>query len=250
MSSCFISHGGGPMPLLGRQPEVVSILQSIVSSSSMMITRKPTAIVIITPHWITKDITVSLVNGIDNPLYYDYSGFPKESYSLQYPAKGSSELATRIQNLLVTNKIPCITDNTRCWDHGVFIPLMVMYPNHDIPVVAMSIHLSLDPEYHIRVGNALSPLINHDPTTETTCIVDESGDKILFIGSGASFHNFHYLFSHNTKTRKEGMIASKEWASFLHDTLTSSNVTNDERIEKMIRWQTAPGERRPLLMPS
>ena len=240
MSSCFISHGGGPMPLLGRQPEVVSILQSIVS---MMITRKPTAIVIITAHWITKDITLSLVNGIDNPLYYDYSGFPKESYSLQYPAKGSSDLATRIQDLLVTNKIPCVTDNKRGWDHGVFIPLMVMYPNHDIPVVAMSIHSSLDPEYHIRVGKALSPLINQDPTIETTCIVDESADKILFIGSGASFHNFNYLFAHDAKTRKEGMIASKQWASFLHDTLTSSNVTNDERIDKMIQWQTAPGKR-------
>jgi aromatic ring-opening dioxygenase catalytic subunit (LigB family) len=228
------------MPLLGRQPEVVSILQSIVS---MMITRKPIAIVIITPHWIIKDITVSLVNGIDNTLFYDYSGFPKESYSLQYPAKGSPDLATRIQDLLVTNKIPCVTDNTRGWDHGVFIPLMVMYPNHDIPVVAMSIHSSLDPEYHIRVGRALSPLINQDSTTEL-------GDEILFIGSGASFHNFNYLFSHDTKTRKEGMIASKQWASFLHDTLTSSHINNDERIEKMIRWQAAPGERRPLLMPS
>lgn len=74
-----MTHGGGPLPILGRQPEVVSILQTMVSPSSMMLTRKPTAIVIITPHWITKDIIVSLVNGINYPLYYDYSGFPKEA---------------------------------------------------------------------------------------------------------------------------------------------------------------------------
>lgn len=150
----------------------------------------------------------------------------------------------------MTNKIPCVTDNTRGWDHGVFIPLMIMYPNHDIPVVAMSIHSSFDPEYHIRIGRALSSLIHQDSPTDSTCIVDSSigTDDILFIGSGASFHNFKYLFSHDIKTRKEGMIASKQWATFLHDTLTSSNITNDERIEKMIQWQSAPGERRPLFI--
>jgi len=235
-SSCFISHGGGPMPILGRQPEVVNILQSIVST---MITRKPTAIVIITPHWITKDITVSLVNGVDTPLFYDYSGFPKEAYSLQYAAKGSPDIAKRIQNLLLMNNISCVMDNQRGWDHGVFIPLMVMYPNHDIPVVAMSIHSSLDPEYHIKVGKALSPLL---------CI--DGGDDILFIGSGASFHNFKYLFAHDASTRKEGMMASKQWAIFLHNILTSSNISNDARIEKMIQWQVAPGETQSPFIPS
>lgn len=146
----------------------------------------------------------------------------------------------------MTNNIPCVTDNTRGWDHGVFIPLMVMYPNHDIPIVAMSIHSNLDPEYHIRVGRALSPLIHQDPS-----IVNGLKDDILFIGSGASFHNFNYLFSYDAKIRKEGMIASKQWATFLHDTLTSSSsndITNDERIEKMIQWQSAPGKRQLLTL--
>ena len=80
------------------------------------------------------------------PLIYDYHGFPEESYSIRYDAPGSPQLAQRIQDLLHSAGLPCALKPERGWDHGVFVPLKLLYPAADIPVVALSMLSSLSAE--------------------------------------------------------------------------------------------------------
>ena len=125
----FVGHGGGPMPLIGRNPEVVSALQNLMK----IIPRTPKAIVMVTAHWENKNVTVS--SGQKHPLLYDYGGFPPECYEYKYDAPGSPEIAFKIQELLKAQGIQCDTDSVRGWDHGVFVPLMIMVPDASIPVI-------------------------------------------------------------------------------------------------------------------
>ena len=151
MPSIYVNHGGGPLPLLGSQPLVAEFLGSYASTID-----QPKAILVVTAHWIAD--TVSVTSGAAHPLMFDYGGFPPETYKYQYNAPGSPELADSVCNLLAASNIPCKKDPKRGWDHGTFVPLMLMYPAADIPVVAMSLHASLDPETHIKLGEALQPL--------------------------------------------------------------------------------------------
>ena len=80
------------------------------------------------------------------PLIFDYHGFPEESYSIRYDAPGSPQLAHRIQDLLHSSGLPCTLKPERGWDHGVFVPLKLLYPAADIPVVALSMLSSLSAE--------------------------------------------------------------------------------------------------------
>ena len=177
----------------------------------------------VTPHWITDKVTVT--SGTSHPLYFDYGGFPAETYKYQYNAPGSPSLASKVCTLLRNEKIPCGEDAKRGWDHGVFVPLMLMYPDASIPVVAMSLVKSLDPAEHIRIGKALAPL-------------REQG--VLIVGSGASFHNFDYFFARNENKRMEGVRHSHTWHNFLVETLTSDQVSLEEKYSKLTEWTKAP----------
>src|SRR5690606_19088592 len=113
-----------------------------------------------------------IANGPAPALIYDYGGFPAHTYELTYPAPGDPELAARVGGLLADGGIAHRLDPTRGWDHGVFVPLKVMYPGADVPVVAVSLHRSLDPRTHLEVGRALAPLRD---------------EGVLIVGSGSSF---------------------------------------------------------------
>src|SRR5690606_5967130 len=91
-------------------------------------------------------------------MLYDYYGFPPESYEFKYPAPGSPALAARINQLLNQEGIASALDDQRGYDHGVFVPLLLMYPSADIPVIQISLLSSLDPAAEIAVGRALAPL--------------------------------------------------------------------------------------------
>jgi len=216
----FIGHGGGPLPLLDDSDVFAIKLKQLTKS----LPKKPSAIVLITAHWQSSHGFV--VSSASTPsLLYDYSGFPPASYNLKYPAKGNPILAERIYSLFKDSGIPTSTDGKRGWDHGVFIPLMLMFPDADIPIVSVSICSSLDPELHIRAGNALAKLRESD---------------ILIIGSGMSFHNFGYFFTNDVKKQQEGIAASKVFDSFLTETLTSTSISPEQRVQKMIQWASAP----------
>jgi len=174
----------------------------------------------VTAHWICKDVCIS--SGSSHPLLFDYGGFPPESYKYQYNAPGNPELADKIQELLKGAGIKSSKDSKRGWDHGVFVPLMLMFPAADIPVVAMSLQSSLDPSLHIKIGKALS-------------VLREEG--VLIIGSGASFHNFDYFFSRNPEPGVKHSAAFNTW---LVSTSTSSSLTPEERLAEFAKWSSAP----------
>ena len=158
-------------------------------------------------------------------MIYDYYGFPKESYEIKYPAPGSPDLANKIFNLLVSAGIEAKLDYQRGFDHGLFVPLKMMYPNANIPCVQMSLVNSLQPEAHIRIGKALADLRK---------------DNILVIGSGFSFHNLKEFFAPSTQKSQTMNENFEEW---LIDTCSNRQITEEEREQRLINWESAPAAR-------
>ncbi len=136
------------------------------------LTETPRAILVVSAHWETDGFT--LTGAAEHGLLYDYYGFPPHTYDITYPAPGAPNIAARAAELLGAAGLKASIDMERGWDHGVFIPLKVAFPDADIPVVEMSLDASLDPALHIAAGEALAPLRD---------------EGVLIIGSGMSFHN-------------------------------------------------------------
>ena len=237
--SIFINHGGGPLPLLGRQPELVQNMKDIVTNHLKPLKEEPKAIVMISAHW--EESNPIKITASENPtMLYDYHGFPKETYEYQYPAPGSPTLAQTIQNLLGENGITSELDYDRGYDHGVFIPLMIMYPKANIPVVCVSLDGSLDAKRNMDIGKALSPLRE---------------DGVLILGSGYTFHNMNAFFNPTSKTYdasnkfnawlKETILNDDDKSSDNDDTNKSKKKDHIEKMnEKFLQWDTlAPGAR-------
>ncbi len=216
----FIPHGGGPLPLLGDpgHQEMISFLKEITSTLA-----EPSAILVVSAHWEEAEVTIT---SSDTPaLIYDYYGFPDEAYKIDYPAPGNPALAHRIKDLLQRSGINAHLDSQRGFDHGVFIPLKIMYPEAHIPCVQMSLVNSLDPETHIQIGHALSALRK---------------ENVLILGSGFSFHNLKAFASQHTGTPDSGNEAFERW---LIDTCTNTSLSSDERTKRLIHWGDAPSAR-------
>lgn len=154
--SAFVPHGGGPLPILGDRAHktLTAWLSNFVSTH--LSRNKPTSCLIISAHWEAPVTT--LQTGDTSSLYYDYYGFPKEAYNLNYPLKPAPELAKRVAGLLDKAGIQHKSDSERGFDHGVFIPMMLLFPDGDIPTMQISLVGGLDPEVHIKLGEALAPL--------------------------------------------------------------------------------------------
>ncbi|RVX09547.1 4,5-DOPA dioxygenase extradiol [Vitis vinifera] len=125
----------------------------------------------------THEPTVNVVP--QNDTIYDFYGFPKSMYKLKYPAPGAPELAKRVKELLMASNFKSVKeDKKRGLDHGAWVPLMLMYPEADIPVCQLSVQTNRDGSYHYNMGRALAPL-------------REEG--VLIIGSGSATHNLRAL---------------------------------------------------------
>ena len=137
----FIPHGGGPLPILGdpRHQELIKFLKNIKSKIN-----KPSSIIVISAHW--EENEVKITSGEKPSLIYDYYGFPEETYKISYPVPGNPDLADKIKNLLNAKHINSKLDSERGFDHGVFIPLKIMYPEASIPCVQISLLNNLDPK--------------------------------------------------------------------------------------------------------
>jgi len=119
----FIPHGGGPLPLLGDKghQELVDFLKHITPTLG-----RPSAILVISAHW--EEDKAAITSGETPELIYDYAGFPNKAYKIKYPALGNPQLAEKIFNLLQNNGVEAKLDNNRGFDHGLFIPLKIMFP--------------------------------------------------------------------------------------------------------------------------
>ena len=175
---------------------------------------RPKAIVVVSGHWDAKVPTVNTAT--THSLYFDYYGFPEHTYQLQYPAKGSTEVAARVRDLLAKAGVETAEDAKRGLDHGVFIPFMLMFPDADIPIVQLSLRSDMDPAAHIAIGRALEPLRDED---------------VLIVGSGMSYHNLRSFF-------RPGKADAE--AKAFDDWLADAATDPARRNERLVHWRDAP----------
>ncbi|HET7838207.1 MAG TPA: class III extradiol ring-cleavage dioxygenase [Rectinemataceae bacterium] len=215
----YFSHGGGPLPLLG-DPGHFSMIEFMKALPARL--RRPTAVLVVSAHWEEGEPT--LLSSDRPPMLYDYYGFPDKAYEIVYPAPGSPELARRIAGLLGDSGLPARMDSDRGFDHGLFIPLAMMYPEAEIPCLQLSLVGGLSPGAHIALGRALRGLL---------------GEDILVIGSGFSFHNmraFDWSSSNQPDPRNDAFQA------WLVDTCTGAR-DEAERERLLSAWEGAPSAR-------
>lgn len=138
--------------------------------------RKPRAIVVVSAHWDTAVPTLGAA--LKPETIHDYAGFPRELYALRYPAHGACWAAMEARNLLEDAGIEARLDLERGLDHGAWMPLSLMYPDADVPVVPMSIQSARGPEHHFKLGRLLAPLVAQD---------------VLIVASGNVTHNLRHF---------------------------------------------------------
>ncbi|XP_068626012.1 uncharacterized protein [Battus philenor] len=214
----FVNHGGGPMPLLGdKEHEGLTVfLRDEVKKHVNF--KEIKAIVLVTAHWEESKVTIS--SGKQHSLYFDYYGFPPESYKYKYDAPGDPELAERIKKSLEQAGIESKLDSKRGWDHGVFVPMMLINPAADIPIVQVSVLENQDPEQHYNLGRAL---------------YEFRKEGVAVIGSGMSYHNMReFMYSRHLKK-----VVNKEFDDFLNEVCTASDES--KRREGLLSWRKQPG---------
>lgn len=214
----FISHGGGPWPWMADQPPFdYDLLRRSLQSITADLGTTPTAVLAVSGHWETPEFTVQ--TNPSPPMLYDYGGFPEFTYHVSYPAPGSPEVAARVAELLTSAGIAVRADADRGFDHGVFAPLYVMYPEADVPVLQLSIRHGYDPAAHLAAGRALAPLRD---------------EGVLIVGSGLSYHNLRAL-------GPAGGPSSAAFDRWLTHAVVGSSP--EDRTRLLLEWDEAPGAR-------
>lgn len=211
----FIPHGAGPCFFMEwtRGPadtwdKTADWLKALLAG----LPERPKAILAISGHWETPVFTVG---SAEHPeLIFDYYGFPEETYRLRFDAPGSPALAARVRDLLGQAGFPTAEDAARGYDHGVFVPLKLVLPDADIPVVQLSLRADLDPDAHLAAGRALAPLRD---------------EGVLIVGSGMSWHNMR------------GFTPAFTGKSEAFDSWLSQAMADPTRREEALRhWDQGP----------
>lgn len=214
----FLSHGGGPCFWIAF-PEPFGAhafdrLRSYLEGLIETLPARPNAIVVVSGHWEAARPTIS--TSVAPPMLFDYTGFPEHTYRLSYPAPGKPMLAVRMKDLLAQAGIETGPDSERGFDHGVFVPMLIIDPEAVIPVVMLSMQQDLDPALHIAIGAALAPLRD---------------EGVLIIGSGNSFHNLRSFRDGETE-------ASGRFDDWLAEAVTGEDV--EARKTNLVHWVDAP----------
>ncbi len=174
----------------------------------------------ISAHWEAALPTVS--SATEPGMIFDYGGFPPETYQYTYPAPGDPELAHQIVALLERHGLAAAMDSERGFDHGTFVPLMLMYPQADIPVVQLSLVDDLRPETVLAMGEAIAEL---------------SQQGVLIVGSGMSFHNMRTLMG---GASDDGLSRSEVFDSWLNERIVGDAIAPAESRVHLRTWATAP----------
>jgi aromatic ring-opening dioxygenase catalytic subunit (LigB family) len=163
---------------------------------------RPQAVLVISGHWEEHEFTV--MAGAEPPMVYDYSGFPEHTYRVRYPAPRSPALAAQLQQLIQDAGFAARLDARRGFDHGTFAPLVVMYPQADVPVLQLSLRVGYDPAEHLAVG------------------------------SGLSYRNLRRM-------GPPAAVPSRQFDDWLQQTLVTSDAP--QRVQRLTAWQDAPAAR-------
>lgn len=233
MSIIFLPHGGGPMPLLAEpnhQP-LIEYLQGLAAELNKELDKKPRAILMISAHW--EEAQAKVTSATQPGLLFDYYGFEKQAYDINYPIAGEPLLAKDIIHRLKEAGIRAGEDDIRGFDHGTFVPLKLMYPEADIPVVQLSLLNSLDAQAHIDMGKALAALVD---------------EGVLIIGSGFTFHNMKAMSldpeaSRRSDDENSTSYKSQVFDTWLQETIADKKLSMAEKEQRLVEWQQAPQAR-------
>jgi len=194
MPALFLSHGAPP---LVDDPAWVAQLQQLTAGLP-----RPKAILMASAHWESAPLMLGATEPV--PLVYDFGGFARRYYETQYRAPGAPELAARIEKLMPPSERVTRTD--RGLDHGAYVPLTVMYPDADIPVLQMSLP-TLEPDRLLEIGRRLAPLRD---------------EGVLIVGSGFTTHGLPFLRDFRTDAEAPGW--SREFDAWTAETLSRGAV--------------------------
>lgn len=208
MPSIFISHGS-PMLAIEQSP-AGKFLDGLGASLG-----RPRVIVIASAHYENAGPAITVTPQPET--IHDFGGFPPALYTLQYPAVGDALTGSQVARALEDAGFPVRIDTTRGLDHGSWVPLMRMYPDADIPVIALSVDSNKDAAWHYAVGRALAPL---------------RSEGVLIVGSGGFSHNLRELDWHGS-----GSTAAS-WMLDFTDPLRNALLSGD--VDTAINWKTLP----------
>jgi 4,5-DOPA dioxygenase extradiol len=162
----------------------------------------PRAVLAVSAHWETR---VPAVNAVAvNETIHDFRGFPPELYQMRYPAPGSPLVAGEVAERLEEVGFECFVDEERGLDHGAWVPLSLMWPEAQVPVLQLSVQTELGPDHHLRMGRALEPL---------------TGEGVLVLGSGSFTHDLSSI---------RGGEQDPEWVSGFADWMDQAITENRE----------------------
>lgn len=196
----FVSHGA---PTLAIEPGPAHhFLRTLGEELG-----RPASIVVLSAHFDAPVATITA--GAAPDTIYDFGGFPEALYKITYAAPGNPVLANQISNLLSAAGIPTRLDDDRGLDHGAWVPLSLMYPDAEVPVVQVSIDSRQDPAYHFRLGELLRPL-------------REEG--VLIVGSGGATHNLALAL----RASQDAPLV--DWANTFREWLAGA-IENDRRSD-------------------
>jgi aromatic ring-opening dioxygenase catalytic subunit (LigB family) len=217
LPTVFISHGGGPWPFMSVDPpNMYDALAAWLRHLPDAIGTTPRAVLAVSAHWEEDELTV--MHHPQPPMLYDYYGFPASTYRVRYDAPGSPALARRVEELLGHAGFECRANLERGFDHGVFVPFMLAYPEGNVPILQLSIRRDLDPAFHLTAGRALAPL-------------REEG--VLIAASGLSYHNQRAF-------GPRGRPASEQFDAWLVQAVAATGSARDAQL---VQWETAPSAR-------
>ena len=216
----FIPHGGGPCFFLnpdGSCPSEWIGMRDHLAAILPFVPEQPRAILIVSGHWEERVPTVHV--GERPGLFYDDGGFPEHTYHLDYAPPGAPDVARRAETLFTAAGFTVGEEKARGWDHGVFVPMMVVDESRAIPVAQLSLVAGLDPAEHIALGEALAPLRD---------------EGVLIVGSGMSFHNMR---------ARDGSAQIKAQAFDTALTEAATDADPARRRARIADWESLAGAR-------
>lgn len=202
LPSIFVSHGA-PNLILGQ-----SAAKQFLATLSAMLPARPKAILVVSAHWETDQPMISAP--VVNDTIYDFGGFERELYTLRYPAKGALELATRVVELASRAQLPMTIDHARGLDHGAWVPLILAWPEADLPVAQLSVQTHESVDYHIKLGSILADL---------------RSEGVLILGSGSFTHDLRSYIPH----RHDLDAPEPAWVTDFADWMHAAIMADDRR---------------------